>query len=373
LAQKQVSVDRTAIGAIKQPVRIVGQQGTRVPPEAVSRITIARDELLVARIGDQAAETVVNNRRRFELPLKIIGVAPSGEQLNLGAVVEVAGGGLRLRNDAAAFAGQIFVGIEDKDNPAGARALGRQVRFLVTANADSVTPGTLEVDHANLPFVPVQIEAVQPGPSVSVRVRPDFEPKGFDIDVGVVRPRLTLVPSPPVIQGFGLETTDLAIGVEGAVVPAGVSVRLSSDRGRLSSTVVTLGADGSAVANLRSSGLVDANVSAHHALFESKTATVTFAFPWAFAMAVALGGTVGGVLRYGVPKRRKGMQVQIRPLIWHAVFGIVAGLLVATAYAVGINLLNVQPEATTGEALVFVLSALGALASTARLVKMIAE
>jgi hypothetical protein len=55
------------------------------------------------------------------------------------------------------------------------------------------------------------------------------------------------------------------------------------------------------------------------------------------------------------------------------VFGIVAGLLVATAYAVGINLLNLQPKATTGEALVFVLAALGALASTARLVKMIAE
>jgi hypothetical protein len=44
---------------------------------------------------------------------------------------------------------------------------------------------------------------------------------------------------------------------------------------------------------------------------------------------------------------------------------------VAVAYAVGINLLNVQPNATAGEALVFVLAALGALASSARLVKMV--
>jgi hypothetical protein len=38
---------------------------------------------------------------------------------------------------------------------------------------------------------------------------------------------------------------------------------------------------------------------------------------------------------------------------------------------VGINLLNVQPNATAGEALVFVLAALGALASSARLVKIV--
>jgi hypothetical protein len=369
---QQVSVDRATIGAGAQPVRVVGQRGARVPPEAASRISIAPSELLVARTGNQARETVVNGQVRFELPLRIIGVAPSGGQLNLGAVVEVAGGGLRLRNDATAFVGQIFVGIEDKDNPTGAPTLGRRVQFLVTADADSVKPDGLDIDHANLPYVPVQIEAARPGDSVVVHVRPDFEPRGFDLKLPVVRPRLTLVRSQPSIQGFGLETTDVTVKVEDAVVHAGLLVTLSSENlGRLTPAEVTLGTDGTATASLRSSGLGNAVVVARHPLFGSARETVTFVFPWAFAIAVVLGGAVGGLLRYAWLKAQNIGRIKLVPLVWHAVLGIAAGLVVATAYAVGINLLDVQPVATTGEALVFSLAAIGALAS-GRLVKAIA-
>lgn len=87
-------------------------------------------------------------------------------------------------------------------------------------------------------------------------------------------------------------------------------------------------------------------------------------------MCVKLGGTVGGVLRYAWLKAQKVKQITVVPLIWHALLGILAGLVVTTAYAVGINLLNLSPEATTGEALVFALAAIGALAS-GRVVKII--
>jgi hypothetical protein len=369
---QQVTVDRTAIGTVERPVRVVGRGGgARVPPAAAARISIARDELLVARTGNEARETVINDRARFELPVRIIGVASSGEQLNLGAVVEVARGGLRLRNDATAFVGQIFVGIEDKDNPTGARPLGRRVQFLVTADADSVKPEGLDLDHVNLPYVPVQIEVTRPGDVVGVHVRPDFEPQGFDLKLPVARPRLTLVPSLSSLQGLGLETTDVVVGVADASVPAGLVVALSAqNRGKLTPAEVTLGADGTATAGLRSNGLGTADIVARHPLFSPAKATVTFVFPWPFAMAVLLGGTLGGMLRYAWLKVSKSERIKIVPLVWHAVLGIAAGLLVATAYAVGINLLDVQPAATTGEALVFSLAAIGALA-TGRVVKAI--
>jgi hypothetical protein len=278
---------------------------------------------------------------------------------------------LRLRDDAAAYVGQVFVGVEDKDNPKEAPALGRHVQLLITGEAELVTPDNLKLDHANLPYVPVRIEAARPRESVSVHVRPDFDPKGFDLDLRVVRPRLTLQASPLSIQGFGLETTDLTIGVEGATLPAEVNVRLSSDRGRPTPTVVPLGATGLATASLRSIGLGNTVVRADHGLLEPATpVTVAILFPWAFAIAVVLGGTVGGMLRYAGLKAQKVQQIRIVPLVWHAVLGIAAGLVVTTAYAVGINLLNLQPEATTGEALVFALAAIGALASE-RVVKTI--
>jgi hypothetical protein len=369
-AQQPITVDRKALKA--QSIRVVGQQDSRVPPQTASRIGIARNELLVARTGERVTETVVNDRRRFELPLEIVGVAPAGGRLNLGAVVEVAGGGLRLREDASGFEGQIFVGIEDKDNPSGMRTLGRQVQFLVTADADLVEPSTMTIEHANLPYSPVLIRTSRTATSVSVRIRPDFEPKGFEIEVDTVRPRVTLSASPPAIQGLGLETTEIRVGVSDALVNPGVLVNLNAEGGRLSSTELALGAGGTAVATLRSSGVGDATVRASHAfLAPAEPLVVRFLFPWAFAIAVTLGGAIGGVLRYGVPKRRKGRRIDMWPLVGHAIFGILAGLVVAVAYAVGINLLNVQPNATAGEALVFVLAALGALASSARLVKMV--
>ena len=371
-AQQPIAVDRAAIKAVPQSIRVVGRQETRVPPATAARIAIAPHELLVARTGDRATESVVNNRKRFELPLEIVGVAVTGGQLNLGAVVEVAGGGLNLREDANGFEGQIFVGIEDKDNPTGTRTLGRQVQFLVTANADSVDPSAMTIEHANLPYKPVLIRTSRAATSVTVRVRPDFEPKGFEIEIDAMRPRLTVSASPPSIQGFGLETTEIRVGVADALVKPGVSVNLNAGGGRLSSSELVLGPAGTAVASLRSGGVGKVDVLASHPFLASaEPRVVTFLFPWAFATAVTLGGAIGGVLRYGVPKRRKGKRVTVAPLVWHGLFGVLAGVVVATAYAIGINLLNVQPNAIAGEALMFVLAALGALASSARLVRMV--
>jgi hypothetical protein len=371
-AQPPVTIDRKAIGAIAQPIRVVGHEKTHVPLQTDSRITIARNELLVARTGDRSVERTVDGRQRFELPITMIGVGPKGGVLNLAAVVEVAGGGFRLRRDAGGYEGQIFVGIEDKDNPAGRPLLGRKVQFLVTADADSVKPDTLEIGHANLPYKPVVIETTRPGDAVTVRIRPDFDQKAFEIALKITRPQLTIAAMPPSVQGLGLETTDLRVSVVGAVVPEGVPVSVTADGGRLSSTDPVLSAGGTATTSLRSVGLGKATVRASHPFFEPSTPEeVTFLFPWAFAIAVTLGGAIGGVLRYGIPKRRKGKRVDVRPLLWHGVFGVLTGLVVAAAYAVGINLLNVEPSATAGEALVFVLAALGALISTGRLTRII--
>jgi hypothetical protein len=158
--------------------------------------------------------------------------------------------------------------------------------------------------------------------------------------------------------------------VNGASVPAGLRVTLSSNnRGTVTPAEVTLGSGGTAIASLRSSGVGDASLTAQQGLFAPATATVAFVFPWPFAIAVVLGGAVGGFLHYALKGHKTG-KVKFPPLVWDVIVGIVAGLLVATLYAVGINVLDLQFTARAGEALVFCSSAVGALARD-RLVKVI--
>jgi uncharacterized membrane protein YeaQ/YmgE (transglycosylase-associated protein family) len=71
-----------------------------------------------------------------------------------------------------------------------------------------------------------------------------------------------------------------------------------------------------------------------------------------FVAAVVLGGLAGTVAT------RSSREAWLRGIV----IGIVTGIIVFVAYAVGINLLGVTPAATTGEALAFVLAALGAAA-----------
>lgn len=91
--------------------------------------------------------------------------------------------------------------------------------------------------------------------------------------------------------------------------------------------------------------------------------TIAFAFPLAFLVSAFLGGLIGGIIRYVTLKMQHVEKILFMPLLVHVVLGVLAGFVTAVAYAVGINLLNVHPSATIGEALVFVIAALGAIAS----------
>lgn len=368
----QVMVDRGALKKPKIEPRIVGPRGAAKPPPDAARIPVKRDELLVARTGDKAIRVPVQDaakdKVKFELPIQLVGVDAEGKQLNLAAVVEVAGGGLRMQPDLMGFAGHVYVGLEDKDQPGTSRKLGYDVQILVTADADSVAPESLTLDHANLPFATVQIHATRPGDVVHLNVRPTFETDGFSLDVPVVRPGFSLRASPTSIQGFGLETAELTILADRGMTSE-MSVALSADRSRPEPSHLELDRSGAATSSLRSNGLGTATVTAENSLLGTVTTSVRFVFPWAFLAAVTLGGAIGGIARYATLKSQK-VKVRFTPLVIHALLGIVFGLLATTLYAIGVNVLEFHPTATIGETLTFAISAVGAIVS-GKLVKRI--
>ena len=338
---QDVEVRRRELGADK--VQVLEQGGLRTLPADVTAVSLRRGEFAVARDGQVATPRVTATEIRYQLPIRMIGADATGERVRLRPVVEVGGGGLRYRSPTDGFSARVLLGLEDEDEPARSRPLGRTVRLLVTAEADSTTPESISIDHSNLPFATVEIVALRPGDSVRLRVQPDFDPDGVELSIPVVRPELTLRVSPQRIQGFGLETADLTIRVEGAATAGSLAVTLSSDRSRPEPPVVELDPSGAATALIRSNGVGTARVVAEGEPLKAADAAIEFAFPWAFAIAALAGGLVGGLIRFLKLKFKDKAKIELVPLIWHVLLGVLIGFVTTAAFSVGINLLSIHP------------------------------
>lgn len=357
LHAQRISVDRRIPGATE--VKMLLRSGVRDVPQGVDFVQLRAGEFLFARVGATATSTTTPEQIRWNLPLRLIGADGAGERINLRPVVEIEGGGLRLDPTTGQFVGRIQIGIEDEDDPTESRPLGRTVRILVTADADSTIPGSAAIDHTNLPFALLRIVAARPGDSIRIRVRPDFDPTGVQLQVPVVRPQLTIRASPTRIQGLGLETADLAVRLEGIAIEDSLAVTLSANRSRPEPSIVWINRSATATALIRSNGIGTDSVVAEGPWFRPAFARIEFLIPWAFTGAALLGGLVGGIIRYLWQKGK----VSIGSLLLQILLGVLLGIVAAAAYAVGIRWRDVHPSATIGEAVVFVVAALGAWSS----------
>ncbi len=369
LLAQGLTVTRDKLGAeASELLHIIDSTGGHDLPPNIESVRLRAGQYAAARLSETPAEATSKTEDgnvRMQLPVRIVGTNAQGETLTLRPVVEVSGGGLRLLSGSG-FSGQIHIGLEDEERPTQTRPLGRSIQMLVTGAADSITPSTVSLDHTNLPFQTVDIAARSPSNDVQVHIRSDFDPAGIELSVPVVRPVLSVRASPRTIQGFGLETAELVVAARGAPGDRLPSVTLSSEKSRPEPPVVAIDpATGSGTATVRSSGVGAATVTAEAEGLQSTTETITFVFPWAFAIAALVGGLVGGLYQFIRKKSDEAKRINASGLAWHLVLGACAGFLGSVAYSVGLNLLPVglHPAATVGEALVFVTAGLCAAGS----------
>jgi hypothetical protein len=219
-----------------------------------------------------------------------------------------------------------------------------------------VAPRQLTLSHINLPFAEIAVTATSPAESLEVTVQASGTAERAMISVPVRRPSLEISVTPRSIQGFGFESAQITVRTTGLTSPAGRVVTVSSDTGSLATTQIALGDQGTGATMLQSVSVGDAVVHASSPPLGAVEGTVRFAWPIAFLAAAAAGGLVGAFL--GLPrqppgKRRRGVPQAL-------VVGVLTGFVVVALYAVGANVLPVQPTATTGEALAFALAAVGA-------------
>lgn len=339
---------------------LLSAEGVRAVGEDVQSVAIRPGEYIIAQWAEETESStpvLTTDGEAWELPYGFIGVTRAGREVRFRPVVEHSGG-LFVSSDASGFGGLIHVGLQDLSNPPEAYDLESPIDLLVSAAAEEVSPRQLAIRHTGLPFAEVSIQARAPEDSVEVAVRASGTNERATLDLPVVRPQLELSVSRGRIQGFGLETSEVVVRAVGLREPGGRVVTLTSGEGTepvgtLDTALVKLDEQGVGSTTIRSLSRGASSVAASSPPLAPARTDITFTWPVAFVVASVLGGVVGAFLgrHQGSEKgRRRGLP---RVLIVGALTGIVAVVL----YAVGVNVLPVQPVATAGEALVFAVAA----------------
>jgi len=349
--------------------QVAAPQRIRTLPPGERTVTLSPREYVIGKTGTEITERVTKNKKTLVLPYRLYRIAPSGEKLELEPVIEIIGGGLRYRSRQEGYGARLDIGVIDVNEPNVIKPLPQAVRFLVNAEVDSLTPNNLVECTRTFDFKSVTLHILSPPDTVAVRIRPSFLTETLRYELGVIRPALSVTANPPVIYGLGLQTSVITVMVDGLADIEGFPVSVSTDRGNLNHTTLTLSQDGRGTITLRSLSFGEAVVTAIAPTLGSYIVTVQFVPPWLFLIAVIAGGAAGAGIRLttaGTDRRKPGG----RTVLCRLVRGVLLGLLAAVAYTVGVNLTGFTfPAELSGfeGAIAFVISGLAAYAGKLKL------
>ena len=335
-------------------VHVLGNTGSVPVSHMADSITVRPSQLLIAR--EQAAPQVAkqaNGVIRMTLPYQISGIDTAGQPLDYRLVVDVDRGGMIYMPRSQRFEGRLLVGIVDAHDPTATRTLPQPIAVQVTGQADQITPQNLDITSSNVPFHPVELVAASPGNTVAVNFRFSASADPTQTSLDVLRPRLSISASPGQIDGLGLQSATITVRAEGFENPDGSIVTLDAPQGGLDSTSITLNSAGTGTTSIRSIGIGKSTVTAKLPPAADQQTVVMFQTPWVFLICALSGGLIGAFIRMLTGGGAKKVGVT-------ALLGVLIGILVAVAYAVGVNLTPIHPTATVGQALVFVVSGVGA-------------
>jgi hypothetical protein len=264
-----------------------------------------------------------------------------------------------LRFDPATnqFQGRIAVGLVELGVKGPSKTLPAAVLFQTLGDV-TANPEEAEVKSTSPPFRTVVITARDPRDKVELRVfSTGMEP--IVVAVPVERARLQLSAKTQ-LQGWGLESTEVVVSASNGAASKGQEVELHQPPlGTLSPTTVRLLDNGRNTARLRSESIGTVQLTASSAaLGAPEPLTIDFQFPARFLVAGLLGGLVGAFLRKGL--KRTGT----RRLVFELALGVLTGALVLGLFVLGVNVTGFPLPSAGGEALLFVVAALGAYTGT---------
>ena len=356
---RRSSLDSLARQFPSKPLIRVSGSRTDSIPATKDTVTLRPGELLIKETGRVPTIDRTLATPHFDLPEGVTAVRATGGSTMFTVAFEPQG--LAYAPDGV-FVGTVHVGLNDSLRPDSTIKLARPVHILLSAPAgDAEFDSTdLELSHTNLPFTPVKLRVRDTGQdSVHVTIRA-ASGRDFAFSVVLLRPALSIVPSPWSISGLGLEQTRLTISVPSVGGPTTQSVTVSGTKSSPDSGTLTIAQGSSRSTMLRSRGVGADTIWAKAPPFRPGYTVVRYDFPVFFLLAAVLGGAFGGAARVlgvtsGVAEADEGTYTR------SIVRGLVIGLIAAVLYAAGVNVLGINVPLGVGEAGVFSTAVLGVL------------
>jgi hypothetical protein len=271
--------------------------------------------------------------------------------------------GLLMDGRRSAFVGTFDVALTDASNEDNRGPLGHSVVVAIKApGATELEPQPLTITQlGHWQSVSIIVPDV-PGDTYAVSVSADPRRDGDPVPLAIMRPSVRLWASPDSIVGWGIGQSNINVSVTGMRAPEGYRVPLRSGRGSLNQDFVTLNAHGQGSVRLRSDRSSGATIELLSPAMAGQPLQVRFDAPWLFLAIAICGGLVGAFLR-GRGRQHWGMALLI---------GALSAVVMTAAYAVGLDwparVLKAEGLAVAGEALIFVLGAVGALVGVSAMV-----
>lgn len=321
----------------------------------VIKTTPAEDKLLTAAIaGNGQFREALSSPTGSIIPLPgIVRLsAENGPTLQLKPFIFV---NQPLQRDATGmFRGQLLIGVAELTDTGVTKALPTPLLFQIIGAARS-DPARVLVDSTSPPFRPVDVwlNAAQ-GQIAKLLVVSMFDHAGTKVELPVAS-ELDIDTGNGRIAGLGIESTHITVSLNNTADAPGRMVTLHVDpSGYLDKTKLTLDAQGTAEAELRSGSVGAAHIRATSPGLAPVTADVQYTFPFLIIAASVLGGLAGAAvsLLWTPPDGNS-----TRRFVGAAIYG----LIVFAAYVVGINLLPFTAKVEVGVVFTFAISAIGAM------------
>jgi len=319
----------------------------------------AGEKLAILRMGDSIKSATppvtpllsnVISTRAYSIPETYYArLDGTDEQVVLSPVL-ISESPMRYNKNSHLFQGLLLVILEESGQ-SQSKKLSQPVSFAVASDADEVVPKDASIDHSNFPPLEIRFASLNPSDSVQLTFITSTNPQGYRKYLPV-EPILSVEAADTVLEGFGIERTNITVTMKPPGSGQVHALHISSSLGSLDPEEIHL-VRGQASTHLRSEGIGNARVTLTSPDFSPAELNITCVFPWSFLSVAFVGGIVGGIVRKLV--RKSG-------LISSIVVGVLWGLIVAVAWAgVGLNLLSLPLPSYVNEAVVFVLCALAAL------------
>ena len=340
----RADLERLRASAVRVPVIL--QAGKAVAD------TLRRDVVSLRLQPTQVLVAELRDTSQRYLPFLFLAAQPrAARPLALRAYVQ----GSPLEFTGTAFRGSVALGLVDTLQPDRTVTLPVPIWFHLSAEAGAVNPADVAIRHTSLPPSAAVVTAAAPGDSLRVLVQPALTLTPITTWLAVHRTLLAVDAATARIAGFGLASTELHVTMPAGVGAARRDVVLSARRGTPDPSVVTIGAAETGRSTIRSSGVGRDTITAASGPLRSAPLELVYGWPFLFLAAALLGGVVGSVMDCEAIRRR-GTPASRRAFV---VSGVAAGLFAAVAIVIGLNVTGVDLPETSGEAVVFVVAALG--------------